>query len=517
MTNHQQYAIIRLLDIRSVIPLKHINKINLLTIFITMVLIVGLYSFSINRINQFHTKQTYEAMLEQKKVLIKEGVDNQIIRIEKYKDSFTTYFFSVADRFIDRQIDSAIVGDDLIYQLSQLESIIPNAFSLHLVENGITKYELGIPITSLDAIEADPRFYQTNIYTHQDYLLFLGVNKDYVDERVFVRIKEDILSQSYDKDTYMWINQILDYDGGDDYAIRFIHPNSNPPTGTLLSTNTEVYGKKPYQIELDGIKEDGDVYFTYHFKLPDSEVLAEKITYAKLYEPYDFVVAMGIYIEDITEYSNKNRQAMLNYSFEVSIGFVIIFVLATITNYIYISKANQKRNQEEKETIIKISNTDQLTGAYLRRVAVSHFDLYLKNNAKKDGVCAFILFDIDHFKQINDRFGHKMGDVILQDVTKIIKEVKSLDNRIYRWGGDEFVFLLRKESKQALQTDVETLIKTINKYVFKSEGKQTKITISIGITLIKETDQSIDELIVRSDKALYESKNKGRNRYTIIE
>lgn len=482
-----------------------------------MFLTVGLYAFSINRINNFHTSQTYDAMLNQKKILIKEGVENQIIRIEKYKTSFTGYFYYVADSYITTKMDKLILGNDFVQHLSQLESIIPNAFSLYLLENGTLRYEFGEPLLSLETVETDVRFYQHHIYQYQNFTLFLGVNKAYVDERVYQRIKDDVLSQVYDKDTYIWINQILDYNGGDDYAVRFIHPNSNPTSGTLLSTNTEVYGKKPYQIELDGIKEDGEVYFTYHFKLPNSEILAEKITYAKLYEPYDFVIAMGIYIEDIKTYSQTNKKQMIDYSIEVSIGFALIFILVTVTNYIYISAANQKKYKKEKEQILKLSNTDQLTGAYLRRVAVSHFEQYLKNHSLKNGICAFILFDIDHFKQINDRFGHRMGDVILQDVTKLIKEMKSLDNRIYRWGGDEFVFLIRTESLQSLIVEVESLIKTINKTVFKSDTKEARVTISIGITLIKETDQSIDDLITRSDKALYQSKNKGRNRYTIIE
>lgn len=109
-----------------------------------------------------------------------------------------------------------------------------------------------------------------------------------VDEAVKTNIINRIRQERFIDDGYICINEIINYEGGDDYAIRLVHPNLPETEGTFLSTNTEdIFGKKPYKIELDGINNDGELYYDYYFKKMDSELIAHKLSYAKLYKPYN--------------------------------------------------------------------------------------------------------------------------------------------------------------------------------------------------------------------------------------
>ena len=101
-------------------------------------------------------------------------------------------------------------------------------------------------------------------------------------------------------DGYIWVNRIVNYTGGDQYAIRQIHPNLPQTEGTWLSTNTtDIKGNHPYETELNGINKDGELFYEYYFKKLNSDKIAHKMSYAKLYKPYDWVVATGVYLDDV--------------------------------------------------------------------------------------------------------------------------------------------------------------------------------------------------------------------------
>jgi hypothetical protein len=101
---------------------------------------------------------------------------------------------------------------------------------------------------------------------------------------------------------YIWVNRIIDYRGGEKYAVRQIHPNLPHTEGQWLSTyTTDIKGNRPYEVELNGIKEKGELYFEYFFKKLNSDKIAHKMSYAKLYKPFDWVVATGVYLDDVDE------------------------------------------------------------------------------------------------------------------------------------------------------------------------------------------------------------------------
>ena len=117
-----------------------------------------------------------------------------------------------------------------------------------------------------------------------------------LEERAAHRIRTTELQDN----GYLWVNQIIDYGGGENYAIRRVHPNLIHTEGISLSTGlTDAAGNTPYLTELEGVRQNGEIFFSYWFKKKDSSKIAEKLSYARLYKELDWVVATGVYLDDI--------------------------------------------------------------------------------------------------------------------------------------------------------------------------------------------------------------------------
>ena len=133
-----------------------------------------------------------------------------------------------------------------------------------------------------------------------------------------------------------------------------------------------------------------------------------------------------------------------------------------------------------------------------------------------------IMIDIDHFKLVNDTFGHQMGDFVLNRFASIISANKRPEDIFARYGGEEFIILPRGElSKEGMHLNCERIRKTIEASEFAFGETRVRITVSIGFHLAMVVDDdrklSIDEWISKADEALYQSKDLGRNRTEFID
>lgn len=175
----------------------------------------------------------------------------------------------------------------------------------------------------------------------------------------------------------------------------------------------------------------------------------------------------------------------------------------------------KKRTQELEEALEKlkkVSITDKLTGIYNRH----HLDFLLEDISKiihrYENNYGVIILDIDKFKNINDTFGHHVGDIILKEFSDLLKNSIRGTDILGRWGGDEFLILVpfcTEESIKVLSTNIKEKIKS-NKFSFVE-----KITSSLGATIIKKSDTQ-ESFITRADKALYKAKNNGRDKVEIV-
>jgi len=151
--------------------------------------------------------------------------------------------------------------------------------------------------------------------------------------------------------------------------------------------------------------------------------------------------------------------------------------------------------------------TDELTGLKNRRFINERMSVEFARARRYHRPVSYILFDIDFFKQVNDNYGHLVGDDVLKKLSNIIKSKIREDDLFARWGGEEFVLVLNTSIEQAL-----TIANNLRSFIEKSDFEVAgKITCSFGMTQFKKND-TLDMMILRADSALYEAKARGRNR-----
>jgi len=136
--------------------------------------------------------------------------------------------------------------------------------------------------------------------------------------------------------------------------------------------------------------------------------------------------------------------------------------------------------------------------------------LRLEKSVREDGVpLAAMVCDLDHFKQINDRYGHATGDAVLKAFGQLIRNSARVDDLAVRWGGEEFVVLLPGANLEKVSRRAEEVRQALEST--RLSPQRVAVTVSIGVGQMSQVE-SLQQLLHRVDKALYEAKAKGRNR-----
>ena len=170
-----------------------------------------------------------------------------------------------------------------------------------------------------------------------------------------------------------------------------------------------------------------------------------------------------------------------------------------------------KRRQMEAELKI-LATTDSLTGLSNRRHVLEIGSRIMETFRRYHRPLALLMLDIDHFKKINDAYGHTIGDHVLIQLADTLRSVLRSADLCGRFGGEEFVCLLPETSGPESLMLVERLRSTLSEQAVATEAGDVHFTVSIGLTVASPDDTNIDILIQRADRALYEAKRAGRNR-----
>jgi diguanylate cyclase (GGDEF)-like protein len=193
-------------------------------------------------------------------------------------------------------------------------------------------------------------------------------------------------------------------------------------------------------------------------------------------------------------------------------------VLARINMHVNNLKL-QKKLEEQNEKLEEMANTDFLTGVNNRRrffnLAETRFNDALHGRA----TISVTIFDVDHYKNVNDTYGHLVGDQVLSDLARLIFAQTRDTDVTARYGGDEFVILHPYLDKQGAFQIAETIRKTVENSIFVSQGVDVHITISAGVedTSNCQDGSRFDDMLSRADRALYLAKRSGRNRVIAFE
>ncbi len=168
-------------------------------------------------------------------------------------------------------------------------------------------------------------------------------------------------------------------------------------------------------------------------------------------------------------------------------------------------------------SLVEISSTDMMTHLKYKYYFYNILSDRMEASLNSNGMLSVIMFDIDFFKKVNDSYGHNCGDYILASVASIIKKSIRGKDLAARYGGEEFTLLLSGESGRNACRVAERIRKTVEAYPFEYQGQKITITISGGVAEFSQeinSNLSPEELVNVADKALYVSKNKGRNQIT---
>lgn len=170
-----------------------------------------------------------------------------------------------------------------------------------------------------------------------------------------------------------------------------------------------------------------------------------------------------------------------------------------------------QRTRSEEEIHI-LATTDSLTGIANRREFSRLLEKEIERARRYGTALALVMYDIDHFKRVNDTFGHDVGDSVLQALTVLVKENIRTVDVVARWGGEEFLILMPQSDEQAAAGAAEKLRQKIAQHRF---GQAGNLTVSFGVAAFAPRDDS-NTLLKRVDDALYQAKQKGRNRVEIL-
>jgi diguanylate cyclase (GGDEF)-like protein len=224
-------------------------------------------------------------------------------------------------------------------------------------------------------------------------------------------------------------------------------------------------------------------------------------------------------IENISKTSSNIKENSLKLMEEIEpieIGEIKNLVLHYSSKLLEeVNKMQSKINELESELdrAYKELLLDPLTKAYNRKAFEKDLEEILKVGKNKDLDVVIAIVDLDHFKSINDTYGHLVGDFVLKKLVELIKGLLRKEDKIYRIGGDEFVIIFNRTHLKNAEKIIDRIVLTIKKTKLKYKKNLIEITVSIGLTMHKKGDTK-ETIIHRADEALYEAK-KSRNKYVI--
>jgi diguanylate cyclase (GGDEF)-like protein len=191
-------------------------------------------------------------------------------------------------------------------------------------------------------------------------------------------------------------------------------------------------------------------------------------------------------------------------------------------NIQYLKNIELKREIEERkfaqEALAKLAGIDSLTGVLNRREFFNLGEEEVIRTIQTDQPLSAILLDLDQFKQVNDTYGHAIGDHALIEITRVLQESLRQGEIIGRYGGDEFAIILPGSTCEHARQIAERILEKLKSQSVSTKKGHIYITVSLGIAeLAQSAEKNLDELLELADQALYQAKNAGRHQFFIYD
>ena len=197
---------------------------------------------------------------------------------------------------------------------------------------------------------------------------------------------------------------------------------------------------------------------------------------------------------------------------ELCDGDKILVGSTTILKFTYHDNLDEIFQKQMYESALR----DGLTKAFNKKYFTDRLESELTFALRHDSPLVLVMFDIDHFKKVNDTHGHQAGDLVLSELSTLLTGALRAEDVFARYGGEEFAVICRGTDLTQASIVGERMRKAVEKHRFTFEGTHIPVTISVGIAGMPDPAvKDATDLVSRADKALYQSKHGGRNRVTI--
>src|ERR1044071_379093 len=271
---------------------------------------------------------------------------------------------------------------------------------------------------------------------------------------------------------------------------------------------------------------------TYHIVLPDAEHPLEEL--------FDVAIIDGISLKQLRPQLTRRRQA----EEPVFLPFLLLTarrrgsmparhlgrlvddvilrpvsekeLLARVANLLRMRRLSLDLKREH-DRVTKLSVTDDVSGFHNTRYLHRYLDRFI-DGSEKSAELALVFFDLDNFKRLVDAHGHLLGTKALREVAQAVHQVLDEDDRVVRYGGDEFIVILPRQGKAAARAKVERMQHAISETAFlPKEDIHAHLTASFGLACYPNDARDKHELLAEADRCLFRSKAAGKNRITVLE
>lgn len=275
---------------------------------------------------------------------------------------------------------------------------------------------------------------------------------------------------------------------------QFMEMNSNTPTEAIVGANLfDTFPDLPRKWLEKKIK---SVFVLKNFAFTSWEQ-----------RPYLFQFRHNRPVTGGVDYMQQNCTFLPIKGNDDNVEYVCITVFDVTDTSIY-----QKMLEGALNSLEEMSVRDGLTGIYNRHYLEKTLETEFDRVRRYGGVLSLLLLDVDFFKKVNDTYGHQAGDAVLKDIAARMQTIPRNSDTVGRYGGEEFTLLLPNTSLEGACTLAERLRKIIADQPVKYRDLKVDVTVSIGVTQIRDETENYERLLNEADQALYKAKETGRNR-----
>ena len=307
------------------------------------------------------------------------------------------------------------------------------------------------------------------------------------------RLAIGVLQQAtYGDNGYFWI-----VDGA---GTMLLQPYAPTQVGRDFSDWTDSQGKHIVR-EFIATAKNGGGWVSYYWPKPHNQEQFAKVSYVIHFQPWDWVLGTGVYLDDTRANVYQTMFQASGILLALFAGFVVAMVLAA--HYFL---------RQLEGIAIRDALTNLHTMRFLREVIPS---ILGKQQREGNRVLATIFIDIDHFKKVNDQYGHTCGDQVLVSVAQLMMALTRAGDFCVRYGGEELVFIGFFSDEAAVVQVAERIRAEAARQRFNFRRTEVQVTLSAGIAIYRAGEESFDDMLKRADQKMYEAKAQGRNRVAI--